>query len=329
MKTKLFFSIGILSLLVFQLQAQNRTQVYPMNTQISDNLDLRAVASIFGDSQNLQDFERRLNDPKFQISNLDLNNDNRVDYLRVVESIENQTHLVVIQAVLGSNLFQDIATIDLERDHYNNVNIQVVGNSNLYGINCIYEPEYYTTPSIFSLFWKSNYRPYYSSWSWNYYPNHFTAWNPYPIYKYRKNISICLNTNNRYNQVNYRSSRRAEFSRNYNNYQRYNYSNRNPYSNNGYESNRDRNFRKNYNQRGQNFDPNRSINTTENEPNKTDSRRETTQNRPIEIIEVQIPRNITQYVDVPERFTPSREIGNQNTNNQTQRSTERENGRRN
>jgi hypothetical protein len=329
MKTKLFFLVGFLSLLVFQLQAQDRTQVYPINTQISDNLDLRAVASIFGESQNLQDFERRLNDPKIQISNLDLKNDNQVDYLRVVESIENQNHLVVIEAILDRNFNQNIATIDLKRDRYNNVNIQVVGNSNLYGINCIYEPVYYTTPSIFSLFWKSNYRTYSSSWSWNYYPTHYTAWNPFPIYQYRKNISFCINTNNRYRQVNYKNSRRSEFPRTCNYNPRYNYSDRNPYNKNVHESNQDLNFRPNYNQKNQNFEPNRSRNTTEYEPNENDSRRETPQNRPLEIIEVQIPRNRTQYVDVPERFTPNREIENQNSNNQIQRSTKRENWRRN
>ena len=72
MKTKLL----LLSLLTFvfatQIQAQNRTSVNAMNAEISDNLDLRAVASIFGDSKDLQDFERRLNDPELQISNLDL-----------------------------------------------------------------------------------------------------------------------------------------------------------------------------------------------------------------------------------------------------------------
>jgi hypothetical protein len=71
---------------VFATQAQNRTSVNAMNSEISDNLDLRAVASIFGDSRNLQDFERR--NPELQISNLDLNNDNEVDYLRVIETVE-------------------------------------------------------------------------------------------------------------------------------------------------------------------------------------------------------------------------------------------------
>ena len=60
--------------------AQDRTTVNATSSEISDNLDLRAIASIFGDSRDLEDFENRLNDPKTQISNLDLNNDNQVDY---------------------------------------------------------------------------------------------------------------------------------------------------------------------------------------------------------------------------------------------------------
>jgi hypothetical protein len=39
------------------VQAQDRNRVNAMNNEISDNLDLRAVADIFGDSRNLREFE--------------------------------------------------------------------------------------------------------------------------------------------------------------------------------------------------------------------------------------------------------------------------------
>ena len=95
------------------LFAQEKTTVTAKNSDISDNLDLRAVATVFGDASNLEDFERRLNDPKTQISNLDLNNDNYVDYLRVIETVEGNVHLVVVQAVLEKDVFQDVATIEV------------------------------------------------------------------------------------------------------------------------------------------------------------------------------------------------------------------------
>ncbi|WP_316633480.1 hypothetical protein [uncultured Flavobacterium sp.] len=205
MKTKLLL-IAIIAIGFASCTAQSQTTVYAKNSDISDNLDLRAVASMFGESANLQDFERRLNDPKYQISNLDLNDDNQVDYLRVIESVENRTHVVIIQAVLDRDVYQDVATIDIERDNYNRVNVQVVGNTYLYGDNYIYEPVYNVTPVIYTSFWVTNYRPYYSTWGWGYYPTYYSAWRPYPVYRYRNNIDICLNVSNHYNYVNYRRS---------------------------------------------------------------------------------------------------------------------------
>ncbi|HEU4790372.1 MAG TPA: hypothetical protein VFS71_11850 [Flavobacterium sp.] len=209
MKTKLQFAAIIASFFAFQMSAQNRTTINAMNSEISDNLDLTAVSSIFGESENLNDFERRLNDPKLQISNLDLNNDNRVDYLRVIESVENRTHVVVIQSVIGRDLYQDVATIEIEKDRSNRISIQIVGNAYIYGQNYIYEPEYCYTPQIYASFWASYYRPYYSTWTWNYYPTYYYAWNPYPIYRYRQNVYGCVNYQNTYNYVNYRRCYRA------------------------------------------------------------------------------------------------------------------------
>ncbi|KAF2078926.1 hypothetical protein [Flavobacterium sharifuzzamanii] len=201
--------IAISALVLASCSAQSQTTVYAKNSDISDNLDLRAVASMFGESANLQDFERRLNDPKYQISNLDLNGDDEVDYLRVIESVENRTHVVIIQAVLDRDVYQDVATIDVERDNYNKVSVQIVGNSYLYGANYIYEPVYSVVPVIYTSFWVTNYRPYYSTWYWGYYPTYYSAWRPYPVYRYRNNINVCINVHNTYNYVNTRRSYRA------------------------------------------------------------------------------------------------------------------------
>src|SRR5690606_37945251 len=101
--------------------------VVAQNYDISDNLDLQAVASIFGESKDLEDFERRLNDPSMQLSNLVLNNDNYVDYLRVVEVGEGDVRVIVLQAVLGQDMFQDVATIEMERQRNKTVQVQIVG----------------------------------------------------------------------------------------------------------------------------------------------------------------------------------------------------------
>ena len=203
-------SLSLLATLSFStLFAQDRTTVTATNSEISDNLDLRAVASIFGDSENLEDFERRLNDPKSQISNLDLNEDNQVDYMRVIETIEGNTHIIVIQSVLGRDTFQDVASIEVEKDRNNRIQVQVVGDVYMYGQNYIYEPVYSYTPVIYSSFWVNNYRPYCSTWYWGYYPSYYVAWNPFPIFRYRNHISFHINSYHHYNYVNIRRCQTA------------------------------------------------------------------------------------------------------------------------
>lgn len=209
MKIKIISSVLLATLLSSSLLAQDKTIVNATSSEISDNLDLRAIASIFGEAQNLEDFERQLNDPKIQISNLDLNDDNQVDYLRVIESVEGNTHLIIVQSVLGRDNFQDVATIEVEKDRNNQVQVQVVGDVYMYGHNYIYEPVYVHTPIIYNSFWITSYRPYSSAWYWNYYPTYYYAWNPYPVFRYRNNINVYINYDNQYNYVNYRRSPRA------------------------------------------------------------------------------------------------------------------------
>ena len=288
MKTKLFFWTVIGTCITTQIQAQNNTQINAMNSEISANLDLKTIASLFGEAQNLEDFEMHLNDPKLQLSNLDLNNDNQVDYLRVVESVEDNTHLILIQAVIDRNVYQDVATIDVEKNNYNSINIQIIGNRNLYGSNSIYKPIYYRTPILLSLFWNSNYRPYHSNWRWNYYPKHYYSWNPHPYYKYHSNRGY--NLNNYYNDSpNYRKNyyREGNYKTRYNNQQsNYSDSNRVMYNGDRRDSNESSHEERN---NGNN------RNRIENENYKRDN----TPNRPLEIREVEINRNNTQYVSTP------------------------------
>ncbi len=239
-----------MSLLLASSYAQDRTTVNAMSSEISDNLDLRAVASIFGDSNNLEDFENRLNDPINQISNLDLNNDDQVDYLRVIESVEGRTHIIVIQSVLGRDTFQDVATLEIEKDRNNHVQVQVVGDVFMYGNNYIYEPVYVQTPIIYNYFWTPNYIPYCSLWYWNYYPSYYYAWNPCPIFRYRNHIGLYINYNHHYNYVNYRRCQVAYtnyYARRGNGYERQypnrSFANRNSNYSNRYELDKTRNIK--------------------------------------------------------------------------------------
>ena len=198
MKTKVASLLVVLVLIATQCLAQKRVTIEAQNDDISNNLDLKAVATVFGESKNLEEFEQRLNDYDSGISNLDLNNDGQVDYLRVIEKNENNIHLVVIQAVLDKDVYQDVASIVVERDRDENTTVQVIGDPYLYGDNYIIEPAYVYTPSIFSFFFGLNYYSWHSPYYWGYYPNYYHHRRPYELNVYMSNVYSHVNHNQRY-----------------------------------------------------------------------------------------------------------------------------------
>ena len=205
---KLFGSLLVVLLIaVTNLLAQDVTTVKAKDTDISDNLDLEAVASVFGDSENLEEFEKKLNDPETKISNLDLNEDGEVDYLRVVETSKGKTHLVTIQAVIEKDQYQDVATIDIEKDSKGKTQVQVVGDVYMYGPGYIVEPVYVHQPVIFVFFWGPVYSPWRSPFFWGYYPPYYHPWRPYPRHRYRRNVNVHINVNNSYRHTSVRKSK--------------------------------------------------------------------------------------------------------------------------
>lgn len=203
MKAKIGLLVLALCTTFFTVEAQRRvvTTTRAMSYDISDNLDLDAVASIFGDSENLEDFEHRLNDPDNRISNLDLNQDGYIDYLRVVENSSDRNSLIVIQAVLDQDIYQDVATIEVERIQNGRLRVQVVGDAYIYGPDYIIEPVYVRTPVIFSFFWSAHYRPYYSPYYWGYYPRWYSYYSPYPTHRYHRHIHHHIDVHHTYHRT--------------------------------------------------------------------------------------------------------------------------------
>lgn len=159
-------------------------------TSLGSNLSLEAVAELFRTSKDLEDFEKKLNDADDKVNNLDLNGDGEVDYLRVVDHKENNTHVIVIQAVLGKDLYKDVASIDVIKEG-DKISLQIVGDEEIYGTSYFLEPEkeeevksYPTVVFIFSV----GYTPYYSPYYWGYYPPYYRPWPPYYHYHYHRRM---------------------------------------------------------------------------------------------------------------------------------------------
>ena len=185
MKRRFAISILLLSLLVsvWPVFAQDKVTA---TSEAAEDLDLIAVGQLFKDSANLEAFEKALNDPEVGINNLDLDDNGEVDFIRVVEEVAEGTHLVILQVQLDENEFQDVATIEIEKegDQYN---FQVHGNEVIYGVDY-----YVATPDIHIHRWpiigfiyRPAYRPYRSAFHFGFYPRWHRPYRPVTINVYR------------------------------------------------------------------------------------------------------------------------------------------------
>lgn len=121
--------------------AQTKAQTTDSLGLPGDNLNLYAVLDIFQKSETLEEFEKSINSEDSKINNLDLNNDNKTDYIRVIDNVKGTAHAIVLQTNITEKETQDIAVIEVEQDADKNVQIQVIGDEMLYGKNYIIEPK--------------------------------------------------------------------------------------------------------------------------------------------------------------------------------------------
>ncbi len=186
MKQRFATSILLLALLVSLRPAFAQDKV-TVTSEAAEGLDLIAVGQLFKDSANLEAFEKALNDPEVGINNLDLDDNGEVDFIRVVEEVAEATHLIILQVPLAENEFQDVATIEIEKEGDERYNFQVHGNEVIYGVDY-----YVATPDIHIHRWpitgfiyRPAYRPYRSVFYFGSYPRWHRPYRPVTINVYR------------------------------------------------------------------------------------------------------------------------------------------------
>ena len=181
---RLMYLMAILLISSVVARADETITVSATNSDIAANLDLKVVAKIFGEAKDLEDFEARLNNPDSAFVNLDLNGDGDVDYIRVIETTNGNRHLIVLQAVLAKDIYQDVASIYVEKDEANNVSVQVIGDEYIYGANYVIEPVYIYRPAIYDWFWSPYWVCWSSPWYWGWWPNWWYTWHPVHFWAY-------------------------------------------------------------------------------------------------------------------------------------------------
>lgn len=105
-----------------------------------DHLDLNGVLELFKESENVEDFEKKLNTEDNGVNNLDLNEDGEVDYIRVIDHANGDAHALALQVPVDESESQDVAVIEIEQSDDEEIKLQVIGDSELYGEDYMVEP---------------------------------------------------------------------------------------------------------------------------------------------------------------------------------------------
>lgn len=211
-----------------------------------DNLNLFAVMKLFQESETLEGFERSLNDENNNINNLDLDGDNRVDYISVFDNVDGNVHNIILQVAITRREFQDVAVFTVIRDARGNVEIQLIGDEALYGRNYIIEPnmaDARETPNpgytgnvtvvrttayeiaawpLIRFMFLPTYVVWHSPWYYGYYPPYWSTWHPYYWHYY-------YGYHSHWNDYYYGHYRPCDYYR-YSNYHTHYYSSRRSYS---------------------------------------------------------------------------------------------------
>ncbi|WP_264565922.1 hypothetical protein [Flavobacterium sp. N3904] len=182
-----------------------------------DNLDLYAVLDLFQKSKTIEDFEKSLNDGKTKINNLDLNDDKKVDFIKVETKKDGDDYTFILRDPISKSETQDVAVILVSKDKNKKVTLQIVGDKDLYGKDYIVEPSpkgsggvtanpAYTGSNpvtvnvpastttviveqapIVQYVYSPAYVPYYPPYYYGYYPPYFAAFTIMAVGIYRHN----------------------------------------------------------------------------------------------------------------------------------------------
>lgn len=145
----------------------------------ADDFDLKVIERLLKESTSPEDFEKRLNADNPRVHNLDLDENEVVDFINVTEfGSGNNRGLslsVELEPVNGEKQVQEVATILIEKSGANGGSYEVKGNESIYGTNHVFRSQFGLTDFLLMgfLFNQMARPPYYSSYGYNRYPSYY------------------------------------------------------------------------------------------------------------------------------------------------------------
>ncbi len=137
--------------------------------EYAKGLDLNAVTDLAKKSKDAADFERLLNSQAEAVNNIDLNDDNKVDYIKVSEYGSGDQRGFSLTTEIAAGKTQEIATIEFKREA-DNTTVQTTGNPSMYGPGQYHHSSFGLTDALLVGWLFSNRSSYNSPYGFGNYP---------------------------------------------------------------------------------------------------------------------------------------------------------------
>ena len=161
--------------------------------EAADQFDLRVLESLLKETPNAEKFEERLNGGDPKLHNLDLDENDKVDFINVNEYGSGNTRGLALSVELApdgaESQVQEIARIDIEKESDSRGRYEVRGNQSLYGNNHYHRSSFGLTDALLMGYIFSNHRSYGSRWGHGNYPGSYRSQNRQPTKQYKSQVN--------------------------------------------------------------------------------------------------------------------------------------------
>jgi hypothetical protein len=176
---KVFIIIAAAAILSSCSQPPQQNNV-TIQSNTTAGFDVNKLASLVKTSTDPQVLEKAINDPNSQISNLDLDKDGNIDYLKVSEPGKNQ--LDVIDDV-SKDQSVTVASIKIAPTDNNDADLNIQGNPQYVGDNYYYH-SHFTLGDFLLMSYLMRPHPYYvPMYHYGYYPSYYSRTHVRTVYR--------------------------------------------------------------------------------------------------------------------------------------------------
>lgn len=158
-------------------------------TSASEGLDLKAVGELVKKAKDAESLERLLNSDKEGVNNLDLDEDGKVDYIKVTEYGNDQLRGFSLTVEPKAGEVQEVATIEVQKSTDKQAEMQIKGNEQIYGRGHYYHSRFGLTDFLILSYLFNAHTPWISPWGYGRYPGYYRPYSTMPSSRYRSTVN--------------------------------------------------------------------------------------------------------------------------------------------